>query len=194
EPITADAAVIGASCHEVLTHAGGKSTSWDGYFTGTAVRTERGWQLRDGHWSRKTEPAAEGASEPCNPDFDDCSREAVRQPPAPQGVVGPGIRSGQVSVMGHLSVAEVRHVVEVRFPALGDCYMRGAVEHPGLRGRLVVKFVVDRSGAMAMIADDGSDLPSLMALCMLRTIEGASFPPPPGGMVTVVYPISFAPE
>jgi hypothetical protein len=175
EPIAPDAAVLAASAHEVLTQADGKSTTWDGYFTGTAVRTARGWQLRDGHWSRKPEAAGD-----------------ARPPPA-FGEPLPKVRSGKVTVSGPLAESAVRTVVELRIPALDDCYHWGALEHPGLRGRVVARFVVRTSGTVGMTSGAG-ELPELVTLCMLRTIESATFQPPPPDIVSVEYELSFEPK
>ena len=50
-PLTAHLASMGANFHEELTDAGGKSIFHDGYFTGLAIWTDQGWQLRNAHWS-----------------------------------------------------------------------------------------------------------------------------------------------
>jgi len=57
-----------------------------------------------------------------------------------------------------------------------------------------VKFVIDRSGAVAMTADGGSDIPDGgVVSCVVRGFGNLSFPQPEGGMVTVVYPVMFSP-
>jgi len=62
-----------------------------------------------------------------------------------------------------------------------------------LQGRVVVKFVIDRSGAVALSADAGSDLsdPAVTG-CVVRAFADLSFPPPDGGTVAVVYPLVFS--
>jgi hypothetical protein len=74
------------------------------------------------------------------------------------------------------------------------CYENGLRNNPNLQGRVTVKFVIDRSGAVAMTADGGSDIPdSSVVGCVVRGFANLSFPQPEGGMVTVVYPIMFNP-
>ena len=74
------------------------------------------------------------------------------------------------------------------------CYENGMRNNPNLQGRVTVKFVIDRSGAVAMTADGGSDIPDAAVVgCVVRGFSNLSFPQPEGGMVTVVYPIMFAP-
>ena len=74
------------------------------------------------------------------------------------------------------------------------CYENGLRTNPNLQGRVAVKFVIDRSGAVGMTADGGSDIPdSGVVQCVVRGFGNLSFPQPEGGMVTVVYPIMFNP-
>ncbi len=47
---------------------------------------------------------------------------------------------------------------------------------------------------MTSIVDAGSDLPDPVAVeCILQGYKDLCFPQPEGGIVTVVYPIMFAP-
>jgi hypothetical protein len=58
-----------------------------------------------------------------------------------------------------------------------------------------VRFVIDRSGAVTQAVDGGSDLPNAdVVACVVRAFTTLSFPQPPDGLVTVVYPIVFTPE
>lgn len=59
---------------------------------------------------------------------------------------------------------------------------------------MTVKFLIDRSGAVSMAADGGSDLPDQSVVqCVVRSFGNLSFPQPDNGVVTVVYPIMFSP-
>jgi hypothetical protein len=51
DPLTPGLASAGATFHEEISDSAGKITPYDGYFTGVAERTDRGWQLRSAHWS-----------------------------------------------------------------------------------------------------------------------------------------------
>lgn len=51
DPVTENLAVMGAYFHETITDGFGKHLNSDGYFTGTAEKTDKGWQLRNAHWS-----------------------------------------------------------------------------------------------------------------------------------------------
>jgi hypothetical protein len=198
DPVGPDAALLAAGCHEVLTDTAGKSTPWDGFFTGVAVRTAFGWQLRDGHWSSKPPPSADAAAadarQPCNPDFEDCSGGVAPAPPASAGSpsgVPPGIHSGKIEVFGALPLAAVRAVVEASFPVLRNCRGQATVPKRAPTGHVTVKFVIGRPGAVMMTAVVDTDLPEGFARCVAYAFDSLTFSPPSSGMVTVTYPLTF---
>lgn len=51
DPIAPGIAILAGSYRAVLTPRTGRETRARGYFTGLAVHTPSGWQLRDAHWS-----------------------------------------------------------------------------------------------------------------------------------------------
>jgi hypothetical protein len=54
--------------------------------------------------------------------------------------------------------------------------------------------VIGRDGSVSNVKNGGSDLPDNdVVSCVLGAYHGLSFPEPEGGIVTVVYPIQFAP-
>ena len=54
--------------------------------------------------------------------------------------------------------------------------------------------MIGRDGAVQSSADGGSTMPDAQVTsCVVRAFYGLSFPQPEGGIVTVVYPIMFAP-
>jgi hypothetical protein len=66
--------------------------------------------------------------------------------------------------------------------------------NPSLTGRVTTTFVIDRSGAVSMSKDSGSDMPDVgVTSCVVRAYSSLSFPQPEGGIVTVVLPIIFSP-
>jgi hypothetical protein len=109
-------------------------------------------------------------------------------------VKSPRIREGATSVNGRLPPEVIQRIVRQNFGRFRLCYENGLRNNPNLQGRVAVKFVIDRSGAVAMTADGGSDLPDQgVVQCVVRGFGNLSFPQPEGGMVTVVYPIMFNP-
>ncbi len=109
-------------------------------------------------------------------------------------VHSPRIREASVEVNGRVPREVIQRVVHQNFGRFRACYENGLRTNPGLQGRVVVKFVIDRTGAVAMTADGGSELADAsVAQCVVRGFLNLSFAPP-GGMVTVVYPVVLSPE
>jgi len=52
-PLSPRIASIGSNFHEDITFANGKIMPTDGYFSGIAILTSKGWQLQSCHWSAK---------------------------------------------------------------------------------------------------------------------------------------------
>ncbi len=64
----------------------------------------------------------------------------------------------------------------------------------GNTGRVTVRFVIGRDGAVSNVSNGGSDLPdSNVVNCVVKAFYGLSFPKPEGGIVTVQYPIMLQP-
>jgi hypothetical protein len=98
-------------------------------------------------------------------------------------------------VNGRLPPEVIQRIVRQNVGRFRLCYETGLKNNPNLQGRVAVKFVIDRSGAVAMTADAGSDLPDQNVVqCIVRGFGNLSFPRPEGGMVTVVYPMTFNAE
>jgi hypothetical protein len=109
-------------------------------------------------------------------------------------VSAPRIREGATSVNGRLPPEVIQRIVRQNFGRFRLCYENGMKNNPNLQGRVSVKFIIDRSGAVSLTADGGSDLPDQgVVQCVVRGFGNLSFPQPEGGMVTVVYPIMFNP-
>ncbi|HXX65642.1 MAG TPA: AgmX/PglI C-terminal domain-containing protein [Polyangiaceae bacterium] len=109
-------------------------------------------------------------------------------------VRAPRIREGNPQVAGHLPAAVIQRIVRQNFGRFRFCYENGVRANSDLQGRVTVRFVIDRSGAVAMTADGGSDLPDRSVVqCVVRAFGNLSFPEPEGGLVTVVYPIVLHP-
>ncbi len=96
---------------------------------------------------------------------------------------------------GRLDPALIQSAVRGRYDAFRQCYEDGLRVDANLRGRVVVRFVIERDGSVGAISDDGSDLPNeKVKQCVAMEYRAIRFPEPQGGIVTVVYPIMFSPE
>jgi Ca-activated chloride channel family protein len=106
-----------------------------------------------------------------------------------------GIRDGVATVNGHLPAEVIQRVVRQNMGRFRLCYQNALQNNPGLQGRVSVKFIIDRAGAVATSVDGGSDLPDASVVqCVVRSFANLSFPAPDNGLVTVVYPLVFTNE
>ena len=104
------------------------------------------------------------------------------------------VRAGTSSVSGRLPPEVIQRIVRQNFGRFRLCYENGLRTDPKLAGRVTVKFVIDRSGAVEKVSDGGSTLSDQAVIsCIVRAFGNLSFPQPEGGIVTVVYPIELAP-
>jgi hypothetical protein len=109
-------------------------------------------------------------------------------------VTAPKPRPEVTVVNGRLAPEIIQRIVRQNFGRFRFCYENGLRNNPNLQGRVAVKFIVDRNGAVATTADGGSDLPDQTVVeCVVRAFGNLSFPQPESGRVTVVYPITFSP-
>jgi Ca-activated chloride channel family protein len=107
----------------------------------------------------------------------------------------PTVRMGATTVSGRLPPEVVQRIVRQNFGRFRLCYENGLRNNPNLQGRVSVRFNIGRDGAVANVGNGGSDLPdSSVVSCVIRSFSGLAFPQPEGGIVTVVFPVVFAPE
>ena len=107
----------------------------------------------------------------------------------------PQVRMGQAKVDGHLPPEVIARIVRQNFGRFRLCYENGLRNNPNLAGRVSVRFVIGRDGAVSNAANGGSDMAdSSVVQCVIRQYYGLSFPTPEAGIVTVVFPVQFSPE
>ncbi len=107
----------------------------------------------------------------------------------------PNIRTGAATVVGTLPPEVIRRIVRQNLARMRLCYETALVKNPKLAGRVTVKFVIDRSGAVASAVVESKDLPDeAVASCVTKSFLPLQFPQPEGnGVVVVSYPVSFSP-
>ncbi len=106
----------------------------------------------------------------------------------------PQVRAGATQVNGRLPPEVIQRIVRQNYGRFRLCYENGLRNNPNLQGRVAVRFVIGRDGAVSNVSNGGSDLPDAgVVQCVVRAYYGLSFPQPEGGIVTVVYPIMFSP-
>jgi len=105
----------------------------------------------------------------------------------------PTSTTGDPIIVGSLTRAEIDRVVEGRMPELRYCYARELSRQPELAGKVTVKFVVGRDGAVTKAATKSSTLKSpAVEACLEGRFLRMTFPAPTGGGIAIVaYPLSF---
>jgi hypothetical protein len=102
--------------------------------------------------------------------------------------------AGPTNVSGRLLPEIIQRVVRQNFGRFRQCYEAGLRQNPSLQGRVTVRFVIGRDGAVSNAANGGSDLQdSGVVSCVIGTFDGLSFPPPENGIVSVSYPLLLEP-
>jgi hypothetical protein len=106
-----------------------------------------------------------------------------------------GPRYETVQTNGHLPAEVIQRIVRQNDGRYRFCYENGLKTNPNLQGRVTVRFLIDRGGAVAVASDAGSDIPDeAVRRCVVSSFTALSFPAPDSGVVTVVYPIVFSPQ
>ncbi len=106
----------------------------------------------------------------------------------------PSLRVGKTEVSGRLPAEVIRRTIRNNFGRFQMCYEKGLARNPNLEGRVTVRFIIGNDGKVSNVSNGGSDLPDAeVVTCVMHAYSRVSFPQPEGGIVTVVYPISFTP-
>jgi len=117
-----------------------------------------------------------------------------RTPPGHKTRVPQMRPEGGTVLSGHLPGEVVQRIVRQNFGRFRMCYEQGLSRNPNLQGRVAVRFVIGRDGAVSNVSNAGSDMPdSGVVSCVVGAYYGLSFPAPENGIVTVSYPIMFTP-
>lgn len=104
------------------------------------------------------------------------------------------VRIQPANVSGRLPPELVQQNLRRNLGRYRRCYAEGLRRNPSLRGRVRVRFVIGRDGAVSMVQNGGSDLPDgAVVACLVNAARGMAFPAPEGGIVTVVAPIHLSP-
>jgi hypothetical protein len=74
------------------------------------------------------------------------------------------------------------------------CYVDGLKRNPDLRGKVIVRAIVDEDGAVERAEDAGSTLPDKTTIaCVVETVSHVEFAPMVSGGTTIIVPFTFVP-
>ncbi len=88
----------------------------------------------------------------------------------------------------------VQSVVRAGAAPLAACYQTALAAQPGLAGEIALRFTVDASGAPQGTTVARTTLPAgAFQACVLTAFGALRFPASSAGVLTVNYPLAFAP-
>jgi hypothetical protein len=125
-----------------------------------------------------------------------------REDSTSHGRLGPGhmtrtatVRQGNVTVNGRLPPEVIQRIVRQSFGRFKLCYEVGLQQDPNLEGVIAPRFVIAADGSVGSIGTDTTTTVSdwRVVECVKRAFSSLTFPQPEGGLVTVIFPITFAP-
>jgi TonB family protein len=101
-----------------------------------------------------------------------------------------GITSGNPIVEGSLDKELIRRVIHSHASQVRFCYESELVRHPGMNGKVAVKFIIAASGSVQRASVDQSTLGNAnVESCIVSRVYQWQFPRPKGGGIVVVnYP------
>ncbi len=101
------------------------------------------------------------------------------------------LRIGQPVVTGDMPRELVRRVLRQYSARLRYCYEKALLTQPGLKGKILAKFVIDSTGTVDHVSVDGFD--SKLDTCVATALRAMRFPASDGGgIVQVRAPIVFS--
>lgn len=103
------------------------------------------------------------------------------------------VRMATPTVGGRIPPQVVQRIVRQNFGRFRLCYQQGLARNPSLEGRVAVRFVIGRDGAVSNVSAMGGFPDAQVQSCVQSAFYGLSFPEPDGGIVQVTYPLMFSP-
>ena len=102
---------------------------------------------------------------------------------------------GDPIVIGALGKAEIDAVIKRHLSSIRYCYERQLSRAPNLSGKVSIKFVISKSGAVSRAVIDSSTVnDEALESCLQSRFLHMQFPEPKGGGIVIVnYPFLFSP-
>lgn len=99
-------------------------------------------------------------------------------------------------VSGRLPPEPVQRIIRMNQGRFRGCLPGGLLQNPAVSGRVAVRFLIGLDGKVARATEEESTghLPPQSRACMVAQFKELVFPPPAGGIVTVVYPLVISRE
>jgi len=108
---------------------------------------------------------------------------------------GGTVRTGLPIILGALDKSLIEKVIRRHLNQIKYCYSRGLTKTPKLGGKIVVKYVIGKDGAVSSAVTKSSTMKSpAVVSCINGRFMRFKFPEPKGGGIVIVsYPFIFTP-
>lgn len=94
---------------------------------------------------------------------------------------------------GSISREEVAAVINKHLSEIQYCYEKTLLKEPGLKGKLMIEWVINVDGSVGKVKQQSSTLANpQVASCIMSSLKRWTFPKPRGGIVVVSYPFIFS--
>ncbi len=118
-----------------------------------------------------------------------------RSEPAPAKPNDARVAQGHGEIGGVCEQNDVAKHLRLRQEALRSCYQEQLKRDPSLRGKVRLRWTIDRSGAARDVEIDQNTTGSVeLGQCLVHKIKAIHFDPPKSGSCTVSWPLLFAPS
>ena len=110
-----------------------------------------------------------------------------------KGGGSPGVGAGDPIILGALDKSIIDRIVKKHLPQIRYCYQKELNKNPKLFGKIVVKFVISKEGAVSSASTKSSTMNNpIVEKCINSRFMRMRFPKPKGGGIVIVsYPFVF---
>jgi hypothetical protein len=110
-----------------------------------------------------------------------------------KGGGSPGVGAGDPIILGALDKSIIDRIVKQHLPQIRYCYQKELNKNPKLFGKIVVKFVISKEGAVSSATTKSSTMKNpIVEKCINARFMRMRFPKPKGGGIVIVsYPFVF---
>ena len=126
----------------------------------------------------RSEPRRRDSTAPSVPPGKDARPEPARPR---KDAKAPLVRIGNVEASSGIPVEVIRRILRQSYGRYRACYADGLRRDAELRGKVEVRFVIERDGNASNLMDGGSTLPDTSVVrCILNSVGVLAFPKPRG--------------
>ena len=113
-----------------------------------------------------------------------------------QGGEGVAVKASEPIVLGSIDKSVIDRVIKQHLAQIRYCYEKELTRDPSLAGRVVLKFVIGKDGAVTSVEIKETTLADeTLEACLSARFLRMRFPAPAGGGIVVVsYPLVFSPS